>query len=232
MQRIARTLQGQAYREIRAKNTIDSMFTTAKPILMLLAVALLGISPAKEANTPSSDGPKYTADGQLRLPEHYREWVWLTSDFHTVPDPAKMQLGGRSQFNNIFVNPEAHKAFLQTGTWPDKTMLIVEQRGAEDMGSTNPNQKGNAQGSVPGVAVHVKDEVRFPGKWAFFGFQGRTTANMIPVTAGCYSCHAAHGASDTTFVQFYPTLLPIAKSKETLSSAYLRESESALRTTK
>jgi hypothetical protein len=28
---------------------------------------------------------------------------------------------------------------------------------------------------------------------------------------------------DTTFVQFYPTLLPIAKSKNTLAAAYLKE---------
>jgi hypothetical protein len=28
---------------------------------------------------------------------------------------------------------------------------------------------------------------------------------------------------DTTFVQFYPTLLPIAKAKRTLSASYLKE---------
>ncbi len=232
MQRITRTAQRQVWREIRAKNTMDSMFTASKPILFLLAVALLGATPQKEANTPSSEGPEYTADAQLRLPEHYREWVWLTSDFYTVSDPANMQTGGHRKFNNIFVNPEAYKAFLQTGTWPDKTMLIVEQRGADDMGSTNPNLKGNIQSSEIGLAVHLKDEPRFPGEWAFFGFKGGTTASMIPVTAGCYTCHAAHGASDTTFVQFYPTLLPIAKSKATLSPAYLRESESTRPATK
>ena len=46
---------------------------------------------------------------------------------------------------------------------------------------------------------------------------------MTPTSANCYSCHADHGAVDTTFVQFYPTLLPIAKSKDTLSAAYLKE---------
>jgi hypothetical protein len=30
---------------------------------------------------------------------------------------------------------------------------------------------------------------------------------------------------DTTFVQFYPTLLPVAKAKGTLSSAYLKDEE-------
>jgi hypothetical protein len=28
---------------------------------------------------------------------------------------------------------------------------------------------------------------------------------------------------DTTFVQFYPTLLPISKARQTLSEAYLKE---------
>jgi hypothetical protein len=69
----------------------------------------------------------------------------------------------------------------------------------------------------------VKDEARFPGKWAFFPFNGGTTAKMIPTTADCYSCHAEHAAVDTTFVQFYPTLLPIAENKRTLSPSYLKE---------
>jgi hypothetical protein len=43
---------------------------------------------------------------------------------------------------------------------------------------------------------------------------------MIPHDAECYSCHLAHAAVDTTFVQFYPTLLPVAKAKGTLAQAY------------
>ena len=37
----------------------------------------------------------------------------------------------------------------------------------------------------------------------------------IPTTANCYSCHQEHGAVDTTFVQFYPTLAGIAREKGT-----------------
>jgi hypothetical protein len=71
--------------------------------------------------------------------------------------------------------------------------------------------------------VHVRNSKRFPGGWAFFGFDDKKTASMVPREATCYSCHAAHAAVDTTFVQFYPTLLPIAKSKGTLSAGYLKE---------
>ena len=74
-----------------------------------------------------------------------------------------------------------------------------------------------------GLELHVKDGARFPGKWAFFGFNGENTAKAIPTSADCYSCHAQHAAVDTTFVQFYPTLLPIAKEKRSLSASYLKE---------
>jgi hypothetical protein len=99
---------------------------------------------------------------------------------------------------------------------------VLEVRGAEAKGSIN--QKGNYQSTeVMGREVHVKDEARFQGKWAFFGFDDKKTAKMVPTNAACYTCHSAHAAVDTTFVQFYPTLLPIAKSKGTLSSSYQKE---------
>jgi hypothetical protein len=128
-------------------------------------------------------------------------------------------------FDNVFVNPEAWRTFLASGKWPDRTMLVLEARGAEGKGSIN--QQGHFQSAaVMGLEVHVRDDARFAGKWAFFGFPGgAATAKMIPREKNCYSCHSDHGAVDTTFVQFYPTLMPIAKGKGTLSDAYRKESE-------
>jgi hypothetical protein len=101
-------------------------------------------------------------------------------------------------------------------------MLVLEVRGAMDKGSINKN--GNYQSTdVMGREVHVKDSAHLQG-WAFFGFDTGKTAQMTPRTAACYSCHAAHAAVDNTFVQFYPTLLPIATAKDTLSAAYKAES--------
>ena len=146
--------------------------------------------------------------------------MYLTTGFDMSYNPA-MQMG-HHMFDNVFVNPEAYKAFVETGTWPDKTMLVLEVRGAKEKGSIN--KSGNFQGTeIMGLEVHVKDEARFPGKWAFFGFDNSKTAKMTPTTASCYSCHADHAAVDTTFVQFYPTLLPIATAKGTLSAAYQKE---------
>ena len=157
----------------------------------------------------------------MKFPEGYRQWVYLTTGFDMSYNPA-LQNSDHHMFDNVFVNPEAYRTFVETGTWPDKTILVLEARGAEGKGSIN--QKGNFQGTdVMATEVHVKDEARFPGKWAFFGFDDGKTAAMIPQSASCYSCHVEHGAVDTTFVQFYPTLLPIAKAKATLSPSYLKE---------
>jgi hypothetical protein len=163
--------------------------------------------------------PVYTEDGRLALPEDYREWVYLSSGFDMSYSPMAT---GHHMFDNVFVEPGAYKAFLATGTWPDKTMLVLEVRGAMDKGSINKN--GNYQDTeVMGREVHVKDSAHLQG-WAFFGFDTGKTAKMTPRTAECYSCHAAHAAVDNTFVQFYPTLLPIAAAKGTLSAAYKTES--------
>ena len=127
-----------------------------------------------------------------------------------------------SMFDNVFVNPDAYKAFLQTGTWPDKTMLVLEARVAGSQASIN--KSGHYQTSdMMGREVHVKDESRFPGKWAFFGFESDSPAKQVPKEASCYSCHEQHAAVDTTFVQFYPTLIEIAKQKNTLSANYLKD---------
>jgi len=198
------------------------MLSKVKLILLmavvLIAVALLCSAASTQNATPAS-GPEYTSDGQLKLPANYREWVYLTTGFDMSYSPAMGM--DHHMFDNVFVNPEAYKAFVASGTWPDKTMLLIEARGAQSKGSIN--QSGNFQGEIMAREIHVKDEARFPGKWAFFGFDDEKTAKMISTKAGCYSCHAEHAAVDTTFVQFYPTLLPIAKAKGTLSPSYQKE---------
>jgi hypothetical protein len=189
-------------------------------LLFLVGIVLLS-AVALTQNSTSTTAPEYTAEGKLKLPEHYREWVYLSTGFDM-----SYTAGGNPDhhmFDNVFVNPESYRQFKETGTWPDKTMLVLEARGAESRASIN--QRGNFQGAdVMGIEVHIKDEARFPdGKWAFFGFDNGKVGDLFPAGASCYSCHQSHGAVDTTFVQFYPTLMGIAKTKNTLSSAYVKE---------
>jgi hypothetical protein len=198
------------------------MLTTAKSLLLLFLAALAATGAQQDTDLHGFQ-PEYSSDAQLKFPEHYREWVYLSSGLDMSYTAAAA--GGTNDFHtfdNVFANPDAYQAFLKTGTWPDKTMLVLENRKGQQKGSIN--QEGHFQTALLGVEVHVKDEAHFPGKWAFFAFGAHDkSSNMIPTTAPCYSCHAEHAAVDTTFTQFYPTLLPVAKSKGTLSALYLKE---------
>lgn len=190
--------------------------------LCLVLLICLAASPTPQPVSASAAyAPTYTADGKLLMPANYREWVFLSAGVDMSYNP-KAQSMDHSMFDNVFVNPESYAKFKVTGTWPDKTVLVLESRMGMDKGSIN--QKGHYQGTeVMGFEVHVKDEQRFPGKWAFFDFDNSVSGSLIPKEATCYSCHAEHAAVDTTFVQFYPTLLPIAKQKGTLSPSYIKE---------
>ncbi|HTZ97673.1 MAG TPA: cytochrome P460 family protein [Terriglobales bacterium] len=188
--------------------------------LLFVSLACLPLMQAADS-TSSTDVPTYTADGKMLFPTNYRSWVFLTSgvDMSYSPNPMNM---GHSVFDNVFVNPDSYKAFLQTGTWPDKTMLVLEVRKAGDKASIN--KSGHFQTpELMGREVHVRDDTRFEGKWAFFGFDTDEPSKMVPKEAACYSCHQAHAAVDTTFVQFYPTLIGLAKDKGTLSANYLND---------
>jgi hypothetical protein len=220
MQPIAVLLQRTVWLRIVNGPILPRMMNRITTFL-LATIVLLSSTVLLKSATPPVSGPEYTSDAQLKLPENYRQWVYLTTGFDMSYSADAMQMD-HHMFDNVFVNPEAYKAFTETGTWPDKTMLVLEVRKAEGKGSIN--QKGNFQGTeVMGLEIHVKDEAKFPGKWAFFGFDDGKTAKMTPTSASCYSCHADHAAVDTTFVQFYPTLLPIARDKGTLSAAYQKE---------
>jgi Cytochrome P460 len=189
------------------------------------AVILIGIATSRQSVPPvraASDAPAYAANGDLLPPSNYREWIYLTSGIDMSYSPKASDMD-HSMFDNVFVNPAAYRSFLATGTWPDKTIMVLEVREARSKGSIN--ERGHFQGEdLMGFEVHVKDEARFPGKWAFFDFDSpEKNGTLIPQGAPCYTCHAAHAAVDTTFVQFYPTLLPIAQKKGTLSEAFLKE---------
>jgi hypothetical protein len=191
-------------------------------LLAVSASLFLLLRPQHVAHASPVTAPAYAANGDMLPITHYREWVYLTTGIDMNYNPKAMAMD-HSMFDNVFVNPDAYRSFLATGTWPDKTVMVLEVREARDKGSIIT--RGHFQGEgVMGMEVHVKDEARFPNKWAFFDFDSPAkNGTLIPEKAPCYSCHQQHGAVDTTFVQFYPTLLPLAREKHTLSAEFAKE---------
>jgi len=203
--------------------SLQSSRTRAVVCLLGVAAACAYFGKPKAAIAASGDSPAYTPTGELLPPANYREWVYLTTGIDMSYTPKAAGMEDHSTFDNLFVNPAAYRSFVATGTWPDKTVMVLEARDAASKGSIN--KSGHFQsGGVMDLEFHVKDEARFPGKWAFFSLDSSSgNGTLIPQGASCYKCHAEHAAVDTTFVQFYPTLLPIAQKKGTLSAAYLKE---------
>jgi hypothetical protein len=190
---------------------ITALFCTATAFL--LALSMKQATPAADAPAQQEkDAPAYSADGRLEFPAGYRDWVYLSSGLDMS---YREQAADHSMFDNVFVNRRSYQEFLRTGTWPDRTVLLLELRGAATKGSINASGRFQT-GELMGAEAHVKDTKRFPGGWAFFAFSSKEAAPQIPTTAECYSCHEQHAAVDTTFVQFYPTLLPIAQSHRTV----------------
>jgi hypothetical protein len=195
-----------------------------------LAAALLGgstavvVAHAQTRTQTATPAISYTRDGKLLYPKDYRSWVYLTSGMDMSYTEAA-GAGDHHTFDNVFVNREAYAAYQKTGTWPDKTIFVLEARAGEQRGSIN--KKGLFQTEVVGREAHVKDTARFKSGWAFFPLNPDAPGAALPQTSACNVCHEQHGAVDTTFVQFYPTLQSKAAEMKTYSAPYLAEEAAA-----
>ena len=185
-----------------------------RALLSIMIIAMcLGFT---QAAVPESDSgkPQYTKDNQLLPPGNFREWIFLSSGLGMSYNPGTMD---HVMFTNVFVPQWAYSQFLTSGKWPDKTMFVVEERFAETKGSIN--KVGNFQTDVMGFGVEVKDETRFPDKWAYFNFDDNTKPAEANPKNACWQCHEDHAAVEHSFVQFYPTLKPVAKKFGTYKQA-------------
>ena len=189
------------------------------PGVLFVSVAFLAVF-TLTAQT-AGDGPQFTADGQLTLPKDYRQWVFLSSGLGMTYGPAASADPANSRFDNVFVNPSSYRSFIETGHWPDKTMFILEVRAATGQGSIN--NAGHYQSDIVAIEAEVKDEKRFPQKFAYFGFGGKDKATALAATSSCNTCHGQNAAVENTFVQFYPTLLEVAKARGTLNAAFVEK---------
>jgi cytochrome P460 len=158
------------------------------------------------AATERADQPQYTSDNHLLAPSHYRQWMFLSAGLGMSysPQPTDHQM-----FTNVFVPQWAYQEFEKSGKWPDKTMFVVEERASETKGSIN--QTGHFQSDLMGYGAEVKDESRFPDKWVYFNFDVDARSAAVNPKEACFQCHENHAAVEHSFVQFYPTLKPIAK---------------------
>jgi cytochrome P460 len=193
--------------------------------LSMAAVAVLGTvlvacrggsAEVGRAAPPEEKSPKlqYDAKGNLLRPVDYRDWEFLSAGYGMNYSPAP---DSHDLFTNVFVQRWAYQEFLESGKWPEHSMFVIDERDAESKGSIN--KKGHFQTELMGLAVEVKDSTRNPDKWAYYGFQPNANTAESEPKGNCWSCHDQHAAVEHTFVQFYPTLKPVAKKFGTYNDA-------------
>jgi Cytochrome P460 len=187
--------------------------------LAVLALVAATVGTTRTSGQQLQEEPRYTSADELIRPDNFREWIFVTSGLgmtYNQPTGAPRT----PSFTNVYVNPQSYRAFMKTGQWPDKTMFILEVRASTSEGSINKG--GHFQSNLIVIEASVKDEARYPGKWAYFDFgrDMKPQVTALATTERCYACHGENGAVDNTFVQFYPTLFEVAKKMGTLKPAF------------
>jgi hypothetical protein len=171
---------------------------------LLVLAAGFGMLAASDDKSPK---PQYDDKGQLTRPADYREWMFLSAGYGMNYSPAP---GSHEMFTNVFVQRWAYAAFETSGKWPEQTMFVIDERDATSKGSIN--KTGHFQTDLMGLVVEVKDSARNQDKWAYYAFDAEgKAAGAMPKGNPCWSCHEEHAAVEHSFVQFYPTLKPVAK---------------------
>lgn len=174
---------------------------------------------AAESDVPEMVKPAYDDSGALLLPTGFRKWVFVGSSlglsYSGEERPATKQI-----FHHIYIQPEAYDVYVETGKFPEKTMLVMENYSAGS--KENNTAKGVVEGKSEfgtlhghfedkhlGLEVALKDSETFEDGWAYFNFSMRgelkPSAKAFP-KAACWNCHSEHAADDNVFIQYYPVL--------------------------
>lgn len=181
-----------------------AMTLTALAAVLALSISLFGVAPA----SPGGGKPQFTADGKLKQPAGYREWVYVGTPL--TPNDLNPPEAPFPEFHNVYIHPADYAAYKKTGEFPDGTVLVKELVSVGSKEATSG--KGYFMGDFIGLEVSVKDANRFakePGNWAYFSFGHKyplaKVASKLPV-ANCNSCHQQSAAQDYVFTQYYPVL--------------------------
>jgi len=185
------------------------------------AVALHPIS--RIAQAQASLEPRYNTEGLLVRPEGFANWIFVGSNLGlgydknvTAQLPRETARADLGEYHNIYLEPEDYAAYLRTGIFPDRTVLVMDVYEAQQRDAKGVVTAGSYNGQWLGIEVAVKNKNRPDGirtDWAYYDFTDRPGKgrNIPPVQkaedyAACYACHKAHAGYDNVWVQFYPRI--------------------------
>ena len=187
-------------------------------VAVLVGIAGLSYLLARTAAPVAAEPPaakaalvEFTADGKLKQPIGYRNWIYVGAS--VTPNDLN---GGKARFpeyHAIYIDPESFADYKTTGKFRDGTVLVKELSSVGSKETTSG--KGYFLGDFAGLAVTIKDSKRFkdePGYWAYFNFGYKYPLEVevakSPASA-CNKCHQDSAKQDWVFTQNY-NVLPAA----------------------
>lgn len=185
-----------------------SRIIASAAFLVGIAGWFLWLSLAAAAPGEQSAQIEFTADGKLKRPEGYRQWVYVGTPI--TPNDLNDGEAAFPDFHAVYIDPESFDHFEKTGHFREGTVIVKELVlvGAKEASSG----KGYFMGDFTGLETAIKDSKRFkdePGKWGYFTFGHKyplKNETAPQETASCNTCHQTSAKMDHVFTQYYPVL--------------------------
>src|SRR3954452_25348576 len=177
-------------------------------VLVSIAGLFYWLSFAAAAPAEQKAPVEFTADGKLKKPEGYRQWVYVGTPL--TPNELNGGAAPFPDFHAVYIDPESYAEYQRSGKFRDGTVMVKELVG---IGAKEASSgKGYFMGDFIGLETSVKDSNRFkdePGHWAYFSFGHKYPLHKEAEkesAVSCNACHAATAGEDDVFTQYYPVL--------------------------
>lgn len=187
------------------------MFGLSITLIALAGVYALAGSHEELSNDVALPPPAvkivFNEHGEAALPKGYRSWVHTYTAWESIAvNFLDGNLTKTPEFHSVYVEPNAYRTFMQTGKWPEGSLIVKEF----SITSIDPNNcdgppayvcnLGGSKVIFPhgrtGLTLMLKDSKRYPsepGGWSYFSFghQPPPYEKFSPARprAQCAQCH-------------------------------------------
>jgi len=120
--------------------------------------------------------PRYDEKGKLIRPEGYRKWVFVGASYG-LSYSEKKTADAPELFHHVYIQPQAFEHYRNTGTFPEKTMLAMENYSADT--KVNPR--------------FVDLEFGLNHCWQRFGFLFVDVCTSVIGRIGCHALQEPRG---------------------------------------
>ena len=164
--------------------------------LLLLAMLCSASLLASEKSTRM--GFDAIKKNELLLPSNYRNWVALAPKALGMPKHSNKRV-----VSKLYVDPSSYEQFAKTGSWPNKTVIVME------LLTNKAPVKG--QCNVMGLEAAVKDGASFADPWTYYGIvYSREKEQQTVEPIACVDCD---NPADSMLTMAFPTLRAVINAK-------------------